>query len=100
MPTEDLQYTCPFCDSQVRVGKPCLGCAKKSTPSPPEKRSWEQPKSQDGLDLPDEDEFDYDDFVAREFGKAPHRQTGLQWYWWVLAVGLLLAMLAGLVLIR
>jgi hypothetical protein len=95
MPPENLQYTCPFCDSQVIVGKACPGCAKKNNPKKPGKRSWEQPKAQDGLDLPDDD-FDYDDFVAREFGKVPHRQTGIQWYWWALALALLVAMTAGL----
>jgi hypothetical protein len=44
------------------------------------------------LDLPDE-AFDYDEFVAREFGKAPHRALGLRWYWWGLAVVLLLGMI-------
>lgn len=97
MPPENLQYTCPFCDSQVIVGKPCPGCAEKSTLKKPKNRSWEQPKAQDGLDLPDEDEFDYDDFVAREFGNAPHRQTGIKWYWWALALALLVGMAASVV---
>lgn len=92
---ESLTYICPFCDREVRVGKPCPGCAKKRKPRPvPKKRSWEQEGSLDGLDLPDED-FDYEDFVAREFGSKPHRQIGVKWYWWLLGVGLLLLMAAG-----
>ena len=39
----------------------------------------------DGLDLPGED-FDYDEFVEREFGTKPHRRTGIKWYWWLTAV--------------
>jgi len=81
----------------VEVGKPCLGCAKKTPQQKRVKRSWEQPKSRDGLDLVDDGEFDYADFVAREFGGAPHRKTGLKWYWWGLAIVVLLAMLGALV---
>jgi len=83
-----LTYVCPFCDREVRVGRPCPGCAKKA--GKPKKKSWEQDKSQDGLDLPDSD-FDYDAFVAREFGKVPYQALGVKWYWWALAMALLAA---------
>ena len=81
MTPEIMTYVCPFCDSEVRVGKPCRGCAKKNRKDP----------SQDGLSLPDDD-FDYADFVAREFGKTPHQTLGIKWYWWLLAVVVLIAM--------
>lgn len=84
---ETLTYLCPFCGSDVRVGNPCSGCAKKS-----KKRPWEQPTSQDGLDLPDDD-FDYDDFVEHEFGKLPHRGLRLPWYWWALGIFLLIGLI-------
>ncbi len=96
--TEVLKYRCPFCDRDVRVGSPCPGCAnttRKKKPAPA-KKSWEQDSAADGLDLPDED-FDYEDFIAREFGKVPHRRIGVKWYWWLLGVLLLAAMIAGLV---
>lgn len=89
---EILSYVCPFCGSQVRVGKSCPGCAKKA--KRPKRRFWEKEKYEDGLERPDED-FNYDEFVAREFGKVPHRQTGLRWYWWALAVALLAAMISS-----
>ena len=89
-----LSYLCPFCETEVAVGKPCPGCAKKSKKPRVKKKSWEQDSTHDGLGLPDDD-FDYEDFVAREFGKAPHRKTGLKWYWWVLAVVLLAGMIYG-----
>lgn len=93
---EALKYRCPFCDREARVGQPCPGCAKKKKPSKkPAKKSWEQDAAHDGLDLPDDD-FDYDEFVAREFGKAPHHRIGVKWYWWLLGVAALAAMLAGL----
>ena len=90
MPKET--YICPSCDSVVEVGGVCPGC-KPSKPKRKKKRrvavaprkSWEQDESMDGVDLPDED-FDYDEFVEREFGTKPHRRTGIKWYWWVTGV--------------
>ena len=86
---DPLKYRCPFCDCEVRVGQPCPGCAKKRKPArQPKRKSWQQDESADGLNLPDDD-FDYDEFIAREFGKSPHRELGVKWYWWVLGVALL-----------
>jgi hypothetical protein len=95
---EALSYRCPFCDREVRVGKPCPGCAKKiQAPRHTKPKSWHQESSADGLDLPDED-FDYDEFVAREFGRTPHRQLGVKWYWWLLGVAVLAGMIVGWVI--
>jgi hypothetical protein len=96
---EVLSYICPFCDREVRVGEPCAGCAEKAKKVAKPKKSWQQDKSLDGLDLPDDD-FNYDEFVAREFGKAPHRALGLKWYWWLLGIVVLAGMIAGVFLIR
>ncbi len=92
---EVLTYVCPFCGREVRVGAPCAGCARKRRPAPAKKkRSWEcDGASHDGLDLSDGD-FDYDEFVAREFGGKPHRKLGVKWYWWLLGAGLLALMAA------
>ena len=49
-----------------------------------------------GLDLPDE-EFDYDEFVAQEFGDGA-RPPGIKPIWWITAIVVLVAMLAGIVL--
>lgn len=92
-----LTYRCPFCDQEVRVGQPCPGCAKKtkSKAKPAKKRakkSWEQDSTYDGLNLPDDD-FDYDEFVSREFGKAPHQALGVAWYWWLLGIIALVALI-------
>lgn len=49
----------------------------------------------DGYSFEDPDEeFDYDDFVAHEFGQGktetiPH---GLHWFWWLVGVGLIVAL--------
>jgi len=91
---ETLSYRCPFCDREVRVGSPCPGCVGKlRKASAPTRKSWEQDAGADGLDLPDTD-FDYDAFVAREFGGLPHRRLGVAWYWWVLGVLLLATLIA------
>jgi hypothetical protein len=46
----------------------------------------------DGLDLPDEN-FDYDDFVKREFGEQePGASRESHWFWWVVALALAVAL--------
>ena len=91
---EAMSYLCPFCDREVRVGKPCPGCAKKRKSPGPAAKSWELDSAQDGLDLADDD-FDYDEFVSREFGKAPHRELGVKWYWWLLGIVVLGGIIAS-----
>ena len=93
-------WICPGCGAELRVG--VAGCPRCARPTRKRRRrkvpaagsvrrSWEQDPAQDGLGLPDDD-FDYDEFVAREFGKVPHRRVPIRWYWWVTAVGLLVLM--------
>lgn len=96
-------YLCPGCDQEVTVGS--RGCPRCNPPQKSRRRSKaaagrsgrgrERDRATDGLDLPDDD-FDYDDFVAREFGLKPHRRIGIRWYWWLTALILLILMiLAG-----
>ena len=94
---ETLSYRCPFCEREVRVGSPCPGCAEKPRKPSPARKSRQQDTAADGLDLPDDD-FDYDAFVAREFGGLPHRRLGVAWYWWALGVLLVAALIATWVL--
>lgn len=81
-------YACPGCGAEVRVGsRGCPQCSGKS---------WEQDEELDGLDLPpDPADFDYDDFVRREFGRGSARvkPAGLAWKWWITAVLLLAALI-------
>ena len=86
-------WICPDCGAEVRVGaRGCPRCARRSRRKPAAvktaRRSWEQDAAHDGLDLPDDNGFDYDDFVAREFGGKAHRRIGVRWWWWVTALGL------------
>ena len=88
-------FICPGCGAEVRVGSNgCPRCTRqpktkrKSSPKP-----WEQDEAHDGLDLdlPEDDTFDYDNFIAGEFGGQPKR-SGKEWLWWVTAVALIIAL--------
>ena len=93
-------FICPGCGAEIRVGsKGCPKCTRQPKQKPkkiPEPKPWEQDESHDGLDLdlPEDDTFDYDDFLVREFGTSGKR-SGKQWLWWVTAA-ILLAVLAYL----
>ena len=95
-------YICPSCESEVAVGGSCGVCAEDAPASALSgsvagkrsrkirrgqgRRSWDQGKRSDGLDLPGGD-FDYDDFVAREFGKnGGENVIRIRWYWWITAL--------------
>lgn len=90
-------YLCPVCGGEVPVGSAaCPGCGPRKVARRMRKRKqkrgrikhpWEQDSSQDGLGLDlSSSEFDYEDFVEREFGSKPHRQIGIAWYWWLTAI--------------
>ncbi len=81
---------CPVCGEWVPRGAlacdSCGACGKSG---------WKDDPA-DGLDLPDED-FDYEDFVAREFGAGasrPGRPTQDQLWRWV-GLAVFIAMLLG-----
>jgi hypothetical protein len=42
------------------------------------------------LDLPDE-EFNYGEYVEREFGGGGPKPQGIRWFWWVAVILALLA---------
>lgn len=89
-------YACPSCGAEVRVGS--RGCPQ-CTPGAGGK--WKQDKYLDAVDLPDEpSEFDYDDFVKREFGgrgPANLKPHGIAWKWWIAGVLLLAALIWSVV---
>lgn len=90
-------YICPGCGSELRIGtRGCPKCnarARRKRARVAAQKGWEQSRSSDGLDLPDED-FDYQSFVSLELGKPPHRKIGIRWYWWLTAAVLLVVFLA------
>ncbi|MBI3985586.1 MAG: zinc ribbon domain-containing protein [Lentisphaerae bacterium] len=78
---------CPVCGAAVPAS--ALACPECGADH---ETGWNGDKTvYDGLDLPD-GEFDYDDFVNREFGDPRKTGRGRMWAWLVALV------LAGLVL--
>jgi uncharacterized membrane protein YvbJ len=78
---------CPNCGASVpRNAKACPECGSD------EQTGWSDEAESTGIDLPD-DSFDYDDFVKKEFGAKSPVPHGIKWYWWVIAVLLLVAFL-------
>ena len=82
--------TCPNCGADVPPrAKSCPGCGSD------EKTGWSEEAHVGGLDLPDE-EFNYDEFVKREFGAKPVKPRGLSWLWWIVAVALIVVFFSWL----
>ena len=80
--------TCPNCGSDVpRNARACPECGAC------EETGWSEAAAADGLDLPDE-EFNYEDFVKREFGDNSPRPRDAKWFWWIVALLTLVLMLA------
>lgn len=80
-------FTCPNCGADVPPNaKACPGCGSD------ENTGWSDEAHASGLDLPDE-EFDYDKFVEKEFGKKKSSPSDLPWFWWLIAVLVLAALL-------
>ena len=75
--------TCPNCGADIpRRAKACPECGSDET------TGWSEEARGQSLDLPD-DEFNYDEFVQREFGKP--KRSRKQIFWWLVAVALLIA---------
>ena len=74
--------TCPNCGADVpRNARACPECGSD------ESTGWSENAEKQSLDLPD-DEFNYDEFVQREFGKPKRSPT--RWLWTVVALALLI----------
>jgi uncharacterized membrane protein YvbJ len=79
---------CPVCGEDVpRDALACAQCGADHN------SGWrEEAASHDGLDLPDEN-FDYDDFVRREF-PSKIRPPGIKPIWWITAILVLVISIA------
>lgn len=96
MPAFKPPGDCPICGEFVPRGlvscPACGSCAKSG---------WSDDAAYDGIDLPDAPEdFDYDDFVEREFGSGSggRRRHGLpaNFWWWVALALLAIIVITGL----
>jgi hypothetical protein len=94
-----------YLNSKPRTPKVCPVCGEDVPPKSlacPECGSdhntgWK--KNADTYDgaLSDDDEFNYDEFVEREFGKGSSpKPAGMKTIWWVTAIVLLLAWILSL----
>ena len=71
---------CPNCGAEVPPGaKACPECGSD------ERTGWSEKAGYDNLNLPDED-FDYDDFVKREFNGEQLVPRGIHWFWWMVTI--------------
>jgi len=78
---------CPNCGAEVLPkARACPECGAD------EQTGWSEEARVGGLDLPDEN-FDYNDFVKREFGGKSVVPRGLHWFWWVVGLVLLVVIL-------
>lgn len=76
---------CPYCGTEIpEKARACPGCGSC------EKTGWSENADAQRLDLPDE-EFDYEDFVNREFNTPARRPPGIRKLWWAVGIFLLLA---------
>ena len=83
---------CPQCGVEVpREARACPECGSDY------RTGWSDDATADRLDLPRED-FDYDDFVAREFEGRQPRRRGPHSLWWLVAAILVLLFVASFVL--
>ena len=76
---------CPVCGEDVpRDALACPQCGADHN------SGWrEDADTYDGVDLPEHD-FNYDDFVKREFGSQA-KPTGLKTIWWIVGIALIVA---------
>ncbi len=75
---------CPHCGAALPHGaRVCPECGSDET------TGWSPEASAGNLGLPDE-EFDYDRFVNEEFGASRFKPHGLRWFWWAVALFLIL----------
>ena len=74
---------CPNCGADVPPNaKACPACGSD------DQTGWSDDARAAGLDLP-EAEFDYEDFVKREFGDPSPARPGMMRFWWLVALGVL-----------
>ena len=82
---------CPICGAEVPPkAKACPECGAD------DQTGWAEEADAERLGLP-HDNFDYGEFVKREFGggKDP-KPHGIHWFWWVVGILVVAAFVWGL----
>ena len=86
--------SCPNCGADLpRNAKVCPECGSD------EKTGWSSEAQISGLNLPGDDDFDYDDFVENEFGGKSVKPKNIHWGWWIVAVILLAVLVVPILLV-
>lgn len=81
MPERSAPSECANCGAAIPPGaKACPACGAD------ERTGWRDASVYDGLDLPDE-AFEA---TAKQSRRPPRTVNNLAWYWWTVAVGVLL----------
>jgi hypothetical protein len=86
-------FQCPNCGAEVPTGRiACPECGSD------EETGWSENANVWGLDLPnghgEDDEFDYEEFVAREFEGKPKKIIGLPiWLLYIIVFGVIVGLL-------
>jgi len=82
---------CPQCGAEVPPkARACPECGSD------EETGWSEEARYQQLGVPTE-AFDYDEFVRDEFGEQeppPARPRGISFFWWIIAILVLLAFLS------
>ncbi len=71
---------CPGCGQVLSPN--AKGCSKCGAGV----KSWSHNENYDGLDLPEGEDFDYEEFVKSEFGESKIKPKNLSWFWWIAGV--------------
>jgi len=89
MIAETSSWNCPECGADVSPN--AVGC--RDCGATKEDGQWLQPESYDGVSFPDDDDFDYDNFIEKEFGEksGARKKAPIEIFWWVVAVIILFA---------
>jgi hypothetical protein len=83
---------CPVCGEDVPPKS--LACPECGAD---ERSGWKEDAADyDGLDLADE-EFDYNEYVKNEFGGGRAKPANEKLLWWLVAIGLLIVLVWGLI---
>ncbi len=78
-------FICPVCGAGVPAkAKACPECGSD------EKTGWSENTVYDGTGIEEPEDFDYDEYLKKEFGQQPVRSRW-EWFWWVVAVVVLAA---------
>jgi hypothetical protein len=76
--------TCPNCGEYVPTNAhSCPGCGAD------ENTGWNDTANAQSLGIGDDEEFDYDEFIANEFDPARKPKVkveGISWFWWIVAI--------------